>query len=102
MQNVIAIWTSLDLRRRIIIIGATLAMFAAVLGLSRMAGQPEMGLLYAGLEPAAAGEVVAALDQRGVAYEVSGDSILVDVTQRDSSAHGACGRGSARGGRRRL
>ncbi len=84
MQNVIAIWTSLDLRRRIIIVGATLAMFAAVLGLSRMAGQAEMGLLYAGLEPAAAGDVVAALDQRGVTYEVSGDSILVDVTQRDS------------------
>lgn len=84
MQNVIAIWTSLDLRRRIIIVGATVAMFAAVLALSRMAGKPEMGLLYAGLEPSAAGEVVAALDQRGVAYEISGDSILVDVTQRDA------------------
>jgi flagellar M-ring protein FliF len=84
LQNVIAIWTSLDLRRRLILVGATLAMFAAVLALSRMAGQPEMGLLYAGLEPAAAGEIVAALDQRGVPYEVQGDSILVDVTQRDS------------------
>ncbi|MGL4238162.1 flagellar basal-body MS-ring/collar protein FliF [Tabrizicola sp.] len=84
MQNVIAIWSSLDLRRRIIVVGATVAMFAAVLGLSRMAGRPEMGLLYAGLEPAAAGEVVTALDQRGVAYEISGDSILVDVSQRDS------------------
>lgn len=84
MQNVIAIWTSLDLRRRVIIVGATLAMFAAVLGLSRMAGQAEMGLLYAGLEPAAAGEVVAALDQRGVAYEIRGDSIFVDVGQRDA------------------
>ena len=84
MQNVIAIWTSLDLRRRIIMVGATIAMFAAVLALSRMAGQPEMGLLYAGLEPSAAGEVVAALDQRGVAYEISGDSILVDVAQRDA------------------
>ena len=83
MQNVIAIWTSLDLRRRIIVVGATVAMFAAVLALSRMAGQPEMGLLYAGLEPASAGEVVAALDQRGVAYEIQGDSILVDVAQRD-------------------
>ncbi|MES2539324.1 MAG: flagellar basal-body MS-ring/collar protein FliF [Pseudomonadota bacterium] len=84
MQNVIDIWTKLDLRRRIIIVGATVAMFAAVLALSRMAGQPEMGLLYAGLEPGAAGEVVAALDQRGVAYEIQGDSILVDVSQRDA------------------
>jgi flagellar M-ring protein FliF len=84
LQNVIAIWTALDLRRRIIIVGATLAMFAAVLTLSRMAGQPEMGLLYAGLEPAAAGEVVAALIQRGISYEISGNSILVDVSQRDA------------------
>lgn len=84
MQNVIDIWTNLDLRRRVIIVGATLAMFAAVLALGRMAGQPEMGLLYAGLEPGAAGEVVAALDQRGVAYEIQGDSILVDVSQRDA------------------
>lgn len=83
MQNLIAIWTSLDLRRRIVIVGATLAMFVAVLALSRMAGQSEMGLLYAGLEPAAAGEVIAALDQRGVAYEINGDSIFVDVGQRD-------------------
>lgn len=84
MQNLIAIWASLDLRRRIIILGATLAMFAAVLALSRMAGRPEMGLLYAGLEPSAAGEVVAALDQQGVAYEIRGESIFVDVSRRDS------------------
>jgi len=84
LQNVIAIWSAMDLRRRIIILGATVAMFAAILGLTRMAGQADMVLLYAGLEPAAAGDVVAALDQRGVAYEVAGDSILVDATQRDS------------------
>ena len=84
MQNVNAIWSSLDLRRRIILVGATVAMFAAVLGLGRMASQPEMVLLYAGLEPATAGEVVAALDQRGVIHEVAGDSILVDAAQRDS------------------
>ena len=93
MQNVIATWSSLDIRRRVIIVAATLAMFAAVLGLSRMAGQPEMGLLYAGLEPTAAGEVITALDQRGVAYEVSGDSILVDVSQRDNLRMALAGEG---------
>ena len=84
MQNVIATWSALDLRRRIIIVGATVAMFAAVLALGRIAGQTDMALLYAGLEPAAAGDVVAALDQRGVTYEVRADSIFVDATQRDS------------------
>lgn len=43
-----------------------------------------MGLLYSGLEPGAAGEVVAALDQRGVVYEIRGDAIFVDVAQRDA------------------
>ncbi|OYW59369.1 MAG: flagellar M-ring protein FliF [Rhodobacterales bacterium 32-66-7] len=84
LQNLLSIWSALDLRRRAIIIGATVAMFLAVLWLGRMAGQPDMALLYAGLEPAAAGEVMAALDQRGVAYEIAGSSILVDVSQRDS------------------
>lgn len=83
MQNVLATWSALDLRRRIIIIGATVAMFAAVLALGRIAGQTQMALLYAGLEPASAGEVVAALEQRGVAHEVRGDSIFVDAAQRD-------------------
>jgi flagellar M-ring protein FliF len=84
LQNLIALWSSLDLRRRLIILGATSAMFLAVIGLGRFASQPDMVLLYAGLEPASAGEVVASLEQRGVAHEVSGDSIYVDASQRDT------------------
>ncbi len=84
VQNLISLWSSFDARRRMIIVGATIAVFLAVIGLARMAGTPGMGLLYAGLDGAAAGEVVSALDQRGVAYEVRGDSIYVDASQRDS------------------
>lgn len=84
MQNLISLWSSLNLRRRIVIVGATLAMFLAVFGLSRMATTPGMALLYAGLDNGAAGEVVRALDQRGVIYEVVGDTIRVDASQRDS------------------
>ncbi|WP_050524739.1 flagellar basal-body MS-ring/collar protein FliF [Pseudorhodobacter wandonensis] len=84
MQNLISLWSSLNLRRRIIIVGATVAMFLAVFGLSRMAATPGMALLYAGLDSSAAGEVIRALDQRGVVYEVVGDTIRVDATQRDS------------------
>lgn len=84
MQNLLSLWSAMTPRRRAIVAGATLAMFAAVLGLSRMAGAPQPTLLYAGLEGAAAGEVVAALDQRGIAYEVRGDSIYVPEAQRDA------------------
>ena len=78
------IWRALDARKRVIVLGATIAVFLAVLSLSRMAGTPNMTLLYAGLNSAAAGDVVAALDQRGVTYDVRGDSIFVDNAQRDS------------------
>ncbi len=84
MQNLMQIWQSLDMRRRIVVAGATLAVFLAVIGLSHMAAAPNMTLLYAGLTPASAGEVVAALDQRGATYEVRGDSIYVDDAARDS------------------
>lgn len=84
LQNLISLWSSFDARRRIVVVGATLAVFLAVIGLARMAGTSEMGLLYAGLDGAAAGEVVAALDQQGVTYEVRGDSIYVDATRRDN------------------
>ncbi len=83
LQNVNALWSGLDMRRRAIVVIATLAMFAAVLGLSRMAATPSMALLYSGLDPAAAGDVVAALEARGVAYKVQGGAIQVDQAQRD-------------------
>lgn len=80
-----AFWAGLDLRRRIILIAATVGVFLAVLGLARIASTPSMALLYAGLDGAAAGEVVNALEGRGVAYEVRGDAIFVDHTLRDET-----------------
>lgn len=83
MQQLLTVWSTLDLRKRIIVVGATLAMFAAILGIARMAAQPSMALLYAGLEPGAAGEVMGALDARGVLSEVRGDAIYVEAPRRD-------------------
>lgn len=84
MQNIVTLWNALDPRRRIIVVVAGVAMFAAVIGLSRMAATPSMSLLYAGLEGGAAGDVVRALEQRGVAHEVRGGAIFVDAAQRDT------------------
>jgi flagellar M-ring protein FliF len=58
-------------------------MFFAVIAMSRMAAAPSMTLLYAGLENGAAGDVVRALEQRGVVFEVRGSSIFVDAKERD-------------------
>ncbi len=73
------------MRRRLAVVGATVAVFALVLGMAQLGGRKEQALLYAGLEGAAAGEVIAALDQRGIGYEVRGDSIYVEAGARDAT-----------------
>ena len=83
MQQILTVWAKLDMRRKAVVVVSTLAMFAAVLGLTRIASTPNLELLYSGLEGTAAGEVVAALEARGVPYEVRGASIFVDGAQRD-------------------
>lgn len=83
MQQLLSVWSNLEPRRRIIVVLATAAMFAAVLALSRMASTPGMSLLYAGLESSAAGDVVSSLEQRGVSYEIRGTSVFVDSSRRD-------------------
>lgn len=83
LQNLASIWSALDLRKRMVVIGATVGVFLSVLGLTRFSGTEQMALLYAGLDSAAAGEVIAALDQKGIVYEVRGDSIFVGASSRD-------------------
>lgn len=83
LQQILAVWNALDMRKRVIVVIATVSMFAAVLGLARIAAQPSMALLYAGLEPGAAGEVVSALEARGVTVDVRGGAIYVEAARRD-------------------
>ena len=44
-----------------------------------------MTVLYAGLEPATAGEVIANLEQQGIAFEIVGGAILVPNSVRDQT-----------------
>ncbi|MQQ08320.1 flagellar M-ring protein FliF [Epibacterium sp. SM1979] len=83
MQQIKNVWAGLEMRQRLIAVGATVFMFVAVFAMSQMASRPTMQLLYAGLESGTAGEVVSALDQRGVEYEVRGGSIYVPSSNRD-------------------
>jgi flagellar M-ring protein FliF len=83
VNNLGAIWMTLDLRRRVVLVAAVAGVFAAVLFLARGAAQPDMALLYAGLDPAASGEVLASLEQQGVPHEVRGNAVYVPAAQRD-------------------
>ncbi|MBR2573317.1 MAG: flagellar M-ring protein FliF [Loktanella sp.] len=93
MRSFGSVWSALDNSRRILVIAASVAVFLAVLFLARGAGSRDMGLLYGGLEARAAGDVIAALDQRGVAYEVRGANIYVPTAMRDSLRMGLAGEG---------
>ncbi|MEP3442686.1 MAG: flagellar basal-body MS-ring/collar protein FliF [Sulfitobacter sp.] len=83
MQQYLNVWMKLGLKRQLIVIAATGAMFFAILAMARMTTAPSMTLLYAGLESSAAGDVVRSLEQRGVAFDVRGGSIFVDSKERD-------------------
>ncbi|WP_202075748.1 flagellar basal-body MS-ring/collar protein FliF [Pseudooceanicola pacificus] len=98
VQQLSELWAGLSMRRRILAFLASAGMFVAVLLLARMASAPNLGLLYSGLEGTASGEVVAALEQRGVPYEVRGGSIFVDVAQRDELRMVLAGEGLPRNG----
>ncbi|MBK5934068.1 flagellar basal-body MS-ring/collar protein FliF [Rhodovulum imhoffii] len=79
-----ALWSELDVRKRMIVAAATAGVFVAVLMLSRLVATPGMALLYSGLDESAAGGVVRALEQQGVAHEIRGNAIFVDSAQRDT------------------
>ena len=84
MERIAAALRGRNLRRIAVPAAATLVAFLAVLGLARMATAPRMELLFGGLEAAAAGEVVASLEARGIPHEVSGGAILVPADERDA------------------
>lgn len=83
LNQVVDTWNALTLKKKTMAIAAALAIVASMAWLGRMAAQPSMSLLYAGLENSAAGDVVRSLEQRAVPYEIRGDSIFVPGSQRD-------------------
>ena len=93
LQGLTSVWTNLDSRRQMIVILSSAAIIAAVIFLARGAGQKDLALLFGGLEPATAGEVITALDQRGAVYEVRGGGIYVDASMRDSLRMSLAGEG---------
>ncbi len=78
-------WSTLDPRKKIVFVLAAVAALVATLGLVRVATTPSLSLLYAGLDPSVAGDVVTSLDQRGITYEVRGNAIYVDAGSRDQA-----------------
>lgn len=83
----------MDGQKRVVALLAACALFLAVFGLVRLATTPSMALLYAGLEPGSAAEVVRVLEQQGAAFDIRGNAIYVDTTQRDQLRLSLAGEG---------
>lgn len=84
MEKLVSMFLALEPARRIVVLLSTAGAFAAVLAIARIANTPSMELLYSGLDPAAAGEVIQSLDQLGAIYEVRDSAIYVDGSRRDA------------------
>ena len=93
LNTLLEMWNGLDGRRRGLLIGGIAALAVVLVILTRIASQPSYQLLYSGLDPAAAGEVVEALSARGVAHRIDGDQIFVDATERDALRMALAGEG---------
>ncbi len=93
MQQLSVLWMTMDVRRKAMLVGGLAALAMVVVILARVATTPGMTLLYSGLDPAAAGEVVTALEARGVAHEIRGDAIYVDQAERDALRMSLAGEG---------
>ncbi len=83
-MNIVNVWLGLSPQNRLASVLSVLATIAALYFLVTVTLKPKTDLLYAGLDPAAAGEIIAKLETMDVAYEVKGNSIYADRTRRDS------------------
>lgn len=83
MDNLIGSWRGLGLRRQAMFIASTAVLILVVGWMARLVNAPTYSLLYSGLEPASAGELMQALDQQGAQYQIRGNAIYVQSDQRD-------------------
>lgn len=83
-MSIINVWQNLSPQKQIASALSVLATIGALYLLVSVALKPDTDLLYSGLDPAAAGEVVAKLEALDVIYEVKGNAIYADKSRRDS------------------
>ena len=82
-MNFIKTLQSLPLPRQIMLGAAVLGVIAVMTMMVRGVMEPPMALLYSGLEPTHAGEIIEELEQQDVPYEIRSGAIFVSSTARD-------------------
>jgi len=74
---------ALPLPRQLLLAAAVLGIVFAMSFMVQNATKEPMALLYSGLEPQYAGEIIEKLDQSGTPYEIKGGAIFIPEGQRD-------------------
>ncbi len=74
---------ALPLPRQLLLAAAVLGIVFAMSFMVQNATKEPMALLYSGLEPQYAGEIIEKLDQGGTPYEIKGGAIFIPEGQRD-------------------
>lgn len=82
-MNFVKTLQGLPLPRQIMLGASVLAVVAIMAIMVRGAMSPPMSLLYSGVEPAHAGEIIGELEQRNIDYEIRAGAIFVPVNDRD-------------------
>jgi len=83
-MGIFQVWSGLSPQRQFLAAMSALVLMAMLFVLVRFALKPQTDLLYAGLDPSVAGEVVAKLETLDVVYEVRGNAIYTDRARRDA------------------
>jgi flagellar M-ring protein FliF len=83
MPAVSRLLTNLTPRGRLVLAGSAVALVVLVFLGMQMAGRPSYALLSSGMDPAQTGKVTAALDAKGITYEVrnNGTALAVEKSQ---------------------
>ena len=74
---------ALPLSRQLLLAAAVAGIVFAMSFMVQNATKEPMALLYSGLEPQYAGEIIEKLDQGGTPYEIKGGAIFIPESKRD-------------------
>lgn len=79
-ENIKLLWNKISLVQKALLVGIVFACLITGFVLTKWATQPNMGILFGGLDPEDAAKIVDKVQERGVEYELGagGTSIYVD------------------------
>src|SRR3712207_5913318 len=104
-MNAKAIFQNMTPKGRMLLGASALGVILFVFLMMRLAGQPSYTVLSSGLDPAQTGKATAALDEKGIGYELrnNGTALAVDKAKMSEarialSSQGLSGSGSAQPG----